>query len=314
MRDWRASWWTEPKTNCWADHYRISFKNCLKPRSLFKLLLFKSVCLLCAALLWVWREPGQRKTRLACRASSCTSGWKLWTLMMLRIWLMAMLSSSRLAVLQAETQLSMQPLSRQTGAATPRPTVRCVHTHLPWKSRLSSLQALRQTSAELECLFIISTRLTWRPLDSSSEHILPAEHKETAEARWHPLVSSGLEWDAAEPAAEPSSHQTLCEAADAPLCVMSVAMALVAAWNTLGEDECSSMAAISCLWTGVLETGRHSVRTSTALNCVYTALNSWFYILSCGVDLIWSCLTNSLFMLIMFWDCYWVFLYLDSSK
>lgn len=46
--------------------------------------------------------------------------------------------------------------------------------HLPWKSRLSSLQALMETSAEVECLFIISTRLTWRPLESSREHIVPA--------------------------------------------------------------------------------------------------------------------------------------------
>lgn len=44
--------------------------------------------------------PGQRKTRLACRASSWTSGWKLWTFMVLRIWLIAMFNSSRLAVLQ----------------------------------------------------------------------------------------------------------------------------------------------------------------------------------------------------------------------
>lgn len=32
-----------------------------------------------------------------------------------------------------------------------------------------------------------------------------------------------------------------------PLCVMRVAMAQVAALNTLGEDEWSSMAAINCL-------------------------------------------------------------------
>lgn len=43
--------------------------------------------------------------------------------------------------------------------------------HLPWKSRLSSRQALMETSAESACLFIISTRLTWRPLDSSSGRI-----------------------------------------------------------------------------------------------------------------------------------------------
>lgn len=46
--------------------------------------------------------PGQRKTRLACRASSWTSGWKLWILMALRIWLMAMFNSSRLAVLREQ--------------------------------------------------------------------------------------------------------------------------------------------------------------------------------------------------------------------
>lgn len=58
-----------------------------------------------------------------------------------------------------------------------------VCAHLPWKSRLSSLQALMETSAEVECLFIISTRLTWRPLDSSREHILPAVTEPTFTVR-----------------------------------------------------------------------------------------------------------------------------------
>ena len=46
----------------------------------------------------------------------------------------------------------------------------------------------------------------------------------------------------------------VCTVDDSLLCVMSVAMALVAASNTLGEEEWSNMAAINCLWTGVLET------------------------------------------------------------
>lgn len=49
-----------------------------------------------------------------------------------------------------------------------------LRSHLPWKSRFNSLQALMETSAESECLFIISTKFTWRPLDSSKERILPA--------------------------------------------------------------------------------------------------------------------------------------------
>lgn len=39
----------------------------------------------------------------------------------------------------------------------------------------------------------------------------------------------------------------VCTVDDSLLCVMSVAMALVAASNTLGEEEWSNMAAINCL-------------------------------------------------------------------
>lgn len=35
-----------------------------------------------------------------------------------------------------------------------------------------------ETTAESECLFIISTRLTWRPLERSRGHILPADRAE----------------------------------------------------------------------------------------------------------------------------------------
>lgn len=87
--------------------------------------------------------------------------------MVQRIWLMVMLSSSRLAALQAQTntpnvQHVLPNTVRSEGSRW---------AHLPWKSRLSSLQALMETSAEVECLFIISTTLTWRPLDSSGERI-----------------------------------------------------------------------------------------------------------------------------------------------
>jgi len=87
---------------------------------------------------------------------------------------MAMFSSSRLAVLQRERRgdgdLSVCLLSRpQTVNEVRR------RSHLPWKSRRSSRQALTETSGEAGCLFIMSTRLTWSPLDSSSGRISPAE-------------------------------------------------------------------------------------------------------------------------------------------
>lgn len=83
---------------------------------------------------------------------------------------MVMFSSSRLAVLEGTQTHSKYPgNSWNTVRNTSFPWA-----HLPWKSRLSSLQALMETSTEVECLFIISTTLTWRPLDSSKERILPA--------------------------------------------------------------------------------------------------------------------------------------------
>lgn len=85
---------------------------------------------------------------------------------------MAMLSSSRLAVLASGER------QRQVSNGAEKTKVNCRRkrfgAHRPSKSRLSSLQALMETSAEPECLFIISTRLTWRPLASSRERILPA--------------------------------------------------------------------------------------------------------------------------------------------
>lgn len=83
---------------------------------------------------------------------------------------MVMFSSSRLAGLQPHT-------NAPKCAANPSNQRRrrgLLWAHLPWNSRLSSLQALMETSAELECLLIMSTTLTWRPLDSSRERILPA--------------------------------------------------------------------------------------------------------------------------------------------
>lgn len=81
---------------------------------------------------------------------------------------MIMFSSSRLAVLQVDRKTEYPARSCNDAGNGP-----FLQAHLPWNSRLSSLQPLMETSAESECFFIISTTLTWRPLDSSKGRILP---------------------------------------------------------------------------------------------------------------------------------------------
>lgn len=87
-----------------------------------------------------------------------------------------------------------------------------------------------ETSAELECLFIISTTLTWRPLDSSRERIWPAKRANVHRKRKKKhYCASGV-----------GVERSLS-------CLMSVEMALAAALNTLGAWGWSNKATISCL-------------------------------------------------------------------